>query len=104
MGKEGISKRDGHGLTPLRCPVLQRVRIVAVLLHGQSGRVAVDLTEVLALVTATWPTRLEKGRVIHIAVNAHALPDGSKVHLRVLIQRTADAPPHTEGLQHVDLD
>ena len=63
-----------------------------------------DLSEVIALITETWPRRLEKGRVIHIALNAHALPDGSTVHLRVLIQRTADPVPPEKGLIHVCLD
>lgn len=63
-----------------------------------------ELADVLALLTATWPRRLEKGRVIHIAVNRHTLPDGSTVHLRVLIQRTADPAPPEEGLNHVTLD
>ncbi len=58
----------------------------------------------IALITATWPTRLEKGRVIHVALNDYRLPDGSKVHLRVLIQRTADAAPPVEGLTHVSLE
>lgn len=62
------------------------------------------LADVLALITATWSSRLENGRVIHVAVNAHRLPDGSTVHLRVLIQRTADASPPVEGLTHVSLD
>ena len=62
------------------------------------------LADVIALLTATWPTRLEKGRVIHIAINRHVLPDGSTVHLRVLIQRTADPVPPEKGLIHVCLD
>jgi hypothetical protein len=64
----------------------------------------VELTDVVALITATWPTRLEKGRVTHIALNAHALPDGSKVHIRLLIQRIAEAAPPIEGMTHVSLD
>ncbi len=62
------------------------------------------LADVIALLTATWPRRLEKGRVLHIALNDHPLPDGSRIHLRVLIQRTADAAPPVEGLDHVSLD
>lgn len=67
-------------------------------------RAGVTLEEVVGLITATWPTRLEKGRVIHIALNHHRLPDGSTIHLRVMIQRTADPLPAVEGLQHVSLD
>ena len=63
-----------------------------------------DLADVIALITATWPTRLEKGRVIHVAVNAHVLPDGSRVNVRVMIQRTAEPPPPLKGLDHVCLD
>jgi hypothetical protein len=63
-----------------------------------------ELADVIALLTETWPRRLEKGRVIHIAINAHRLPDGSTVHVRVLIQRTADPHPTVEGLDHVSLD
>ena len=62
------------------------------------------LADVVALITATWDRRLEKGRVIHVAVNAHVLPDGSRVNVRVMIQRTADGPPPVEGLTHVCLD
>lgn len=64
----------------------------------------VTLADVIALLTATWPMRIEKGRLIHVAVNNHTLPDGSRVHVRVLIQRTADAAPPVEGLTHVDLN
>lgn len=68
------------------------------------GPAGVTLPEVLALITATWPRRLEKGRVTHIALNHYTLPDGSTIHLRLLIQRTADPQPAAEGLQHVCLD
>lgn len=63
-----------------------------------------ELAEVLALLTDAWPTRLEKGRVIHIALNHHRLPNGSTIHLRVMIQRTADPLPTIEGMTHVSLE
>lgn len=63
-----------------------------------------ELADVLTLVTELWPTRLVKGRVTHVAINDLQRPDGSKVHVRLLIQYTAEAPPPVEGLTHVSLD
>lgn len=45
-----------------------------------------DLQTLLTLITNAWPDRYERGRVTHVHKNALRLPDGSQIHLRVLIQ------------------
>lgn len=50
------------------------------------------LDDVLQLITDAWPDRFERGRVTHVHRNGLPLPDGSRVHLRVLIQTVDDAP------------
>lgn len=54
-----------------------------------------DLDELVALIRAAWPDRLERGRVTHVHRNFLKLADGSTVHLRVLVQTVE---PSTEPL------
>lgn len=46
-----------------------------------------DLQTLLGLITEHWETRFERGLVLHVHQNHLTLPDGSQVHLRVLVQR-----------------
>lgn len=52
-----------------------------------------ELEQLIDLIRATWPHRYTRGRVTHVHRNALELADGSKVHLRVMIQTLTDAPP-----------
>ena len=60
-----------------------------------------DLAELLQHITDAWPARFERGLVTHIHRNHLRRPDGSLVHLRVLIQQTA--PPQEGANDAVDL-
>lgn len=51
-----------------------------------------QLAELLTLITNAWPDRFERGRVLHVHKNDLDLPDGSTIHLRVLVQRVSDPP------------
>ncbi len=46
-----------------------------------------DLEQVIALIREGWPARMERGLVTHVHRNYLTLPDGSVVHLRLLIQK-----------------
>lgn len=44
------------------------------------------LDELLALIRSAWPTKYERGRILHLQKTAETLSDGSVVHVRVLVQ------------------
>lgn len=50
-----------------------------------------ELDQVLELIRDAWPVRLERGRITHVHRNHLQLPDGSRVHLRVMIQTVTPA-------------
>lgn len=47
---------------------------------------APDLETVLDLIRELWPHRYQRGIILHIHKNNLTLPDGSEIHLRVLVQ------------------
>lgn len=46
----------------------------------------IELEELIALIRAAWPTHYARGRILHLHQNAIPLQDGSRVHLRVMVQ------------------
>lgn len=62
-----------------------------------------ELEELLTLIRDAWPQRFERGLVTHIHRNALELPDGSRVHLRVLIQALRDENRPDDGRVEVNL-
>ena len=52
-----------------------------------------DLPELLAHITELWPHRFERGLITHLHANDLETQDGSRVHLRVLIQARNSRSP-----------
>lgn len=50
-----------------------------------------ELAELVALIETAWPTRFERGRVLHLHRNHLTLPNGQLIHLRVLVQTVTPA-------------
>lgn len=50
----------------------------------------IDLEDLIALLRTSWPARYSRGRILHVHRNAIQLPNGSLIHVRVLVQRIAD--------------
>lgn len=69
----------------------------------------IDLEDLIALLRTSWPARYSRGRILHVHRNAIQLPDGSLIHLRVMVQQIAnddhsltgrnDAEDQVSGLQ-----
>jgi len=57
----------------------------------------IDLPDLLKLISAAWPARWTQGRIVHIHQNDTTLPDGSKAHIRVLIQTVSEPPQAEKG-------
>lgn len=51
-----------------------------------------DLETLISLIREQWPARFERGRILHVHRNDLELEDGSRVHLRIMVQRVADPP------------
>ena len=62
----------------------------------------IDLEDLIALLRTSWPTRYSRGRILHVHRNAIQLPNGSTIHLRVLVQQLAsDDLAHNQGGSNV---
>ena len=50
------------------------------------------LPELISLIEISWEERFVRGCVLNLRKDAVLLADGSRVHLRVMVQRVQDAP------------
>ena len=54
----------------------------------------IDLEDLIALLRTSWPARYSRGRILHVHRNAIQLPNGSTIHLRIMVQQLSE--PETE--------
>lgn len=50
----------------------------------------IDLEDLVSLLRTSWPSRYSRGRILHVHRNAIQLPNGSTIHLRILVQQLSD--------------
>ncbi len=51
----------------------------------------IDLEDLIALLRTSWPARYSRGRILHVHRNAIQLPNGSSIHLRLMVQQISEA-------------
>ena len=52
-----------------------------------------SLDALVDLIQKSWPERYERGRILHVHRNGIRLPNGTMIHLRVMVQQIAQSDP-----------